>query len=70
MAAKSQRSKGQDGVLPSPNMVIDSLNLTNQATGMAQAKTAFDSASDLFTIIGVSLLVQVLAWSTKWAASN
>ena len=54
MATKPQRPQGKNDILSSLNMAIDALNLAKEATSVTPAKTAFNSAGVLLTMIRVS----------------
>jgi len=55
MATKSQRPKGQDGVLSSLNVAIDALNLAKSVSSITPAEAVFDSTSVLLSTIRVGL---------------
>lgn len=60
MRPKSQRPKGQDGVLSSLNVAIGAIDLAKGASSTMPAKGAFGSTSVLLTTIRVSFpLVRV-----------
>ena len=61
MTTRSQRPKGWDGALSSLDVAIDALNLAKEPTGTSPAKAAFESTSDLLTIIRVSFLASTSA---------
>ena len=56
MATESKRQKGREGALSSLNVTIDAFNLAKEASTIAPAKAAFDSANVLLTTIRVGSL--------------
>ena len=57
MATKSQRPKGQDGVLSTLNLAIDTLSLAKEISSVTPAKAVFGSVSVLLAMIRVSFLL-------------
>ena len=57
MTDKSQQPKGQDGVLSSLNVAIDSLNIAKEVMNVAPAKAAFGTVATLLTMIRVNPLL-------------
>ena len=57
MATKSQRPKGQDGVLSTLNLAIDALSLAKEISSVTPAKAVFGSVSILLAMIRASFLL-------------
>ena len=57
MGDKSQRPKGQDGLLSSLNMAIDALNLAKELSNITPAKAVFGSVSVLLMMLKVGFLL-------------
>ena len=53
MEAKSQRPKGREGAISALNAAIEALNLANELSTIAPAKTVFGSINTLLTLIRV-----------------
>ena len=58
MTDKSQQLKGPgDGVLSTPNIAIDGLNIAKDVMNITPAKAAFGTVAVLLTMIRVSVLL-------------
>ena len=57
MTTESQRPKGVEGTVSSLDAAIETMNHAEAISCIPPAKAAFDSASDLLTIIRVSFLL-------------
>ena len=57
MTDKSQQPEGQDGVLSTLNVAIDTLNLAKEVASITPAKAAFGSVAILLAMVRVGPLL-------------